>query len=1289
MTKKKNYWLLILLAIVTIQKTSAQVVAQCNDTTVFLQRVSASAFSVSINPSEIDDGSSSPLGIRLYSLDTSTFRWEPFAGIDDQGFNTVILTVTDSAGNMATCTSTVTVLLPASPPPQAGCQNITLQLDSSGKANVRPSDIDNGSFSADGIQRLTISDSAFTCSDVGTRNDTLTVLDNNGNTASCISVITVEDTVRPKALCYDTTVVFLDQTGHLFLIPDMIDDSSYDACGIQQLSLNLNLLSCANLGDNTVTLTVTDNNGNTSTCNSIVRVKDFTPPQAYCSNITKILNSNGTTTITPGEVNNGSFDACSGVTLTLNKTNFDCNDIGDNKVILTATDSKGNVAVCISNVTIQNLLPPVAICRNINLRLDKNGKATIIPDEIDNGSHAVCGIRNIEVDKTEFTYADIGSSAVTLTVTDNSGNSETCTATVTVSAQDSIMGRVFRMSNTPVFTTNNFTYIERDANNDIWAGTSGSGVYIYDNGNWEVVSNQFGMSGFIVRAMRRQPHSEGDSIYIGMSKSSPCLGQVGGIYAYANKNNYIRKLPTQNGLHSLVVRSLDFNKETGENWAGCSPDICIGNNGGLSAQQNGAYIALNEGMPPHENGDRFVTALTSDTNGIVYAAVGRSCGNTCIAPYIIKRSSIGVGGFMGTYTGTNTPLPLTTSSSSLAIRALFADSRNRLWVGGELNGIGVLDSSGWHFLNNPAIPYPSGKIVNFDAITEGPDRTIYFGTSEGLLLFKGDDVTDITNWRLIYLKGVDVPTQGPGLQNIGAIRIDTSSNFWMATREGVFYQKNPVVYNITANITKTRLSKRPFKGIEVRAFNGNAQVGNMVTTNDNGEFRAINSQLQNQGNGPFTLKFKYIHNSSDTTDRDFEAVLLGYIPSQQTIDDVLIPARLLRQIREIRNTMLTPDSSFKVFGLGVIVGDTFVIHRKVYNLNALSSKIDSLNNNPIDALDAAYVTENLGRAYLGLFASNELVNYEYEVAKLIPAALLNIVSSAFDIVAARGKLLEARGKLRTATRRDNEAEAFETERAIALDRIEEKLQENVGLKTMLFDVIPLALDQAKSGLDVAQALNSEFFSEDVVEGAKQTIDVLKTSIENLKPGFEAAGLESVNSSDFIKFMFDRVKDVLIDTGFVMLHKYYIEKTQEACIDNIVDKITNIPPVGTFDSAAVFTNNVVDEMRGLKDDILNTAEFTSQNTAQPSITESAFKLGGEIANTTPLTDKDFSFLNYQQYSAAIAREFVTALPLAALINAIFNAGNNFLSGEEALRGYITLMGKQGEVTNMAFNPIQNP
>ena len=121
------------------------------------------------------------------------------------------------------------------------------------------------------------------------------------------------------------------------------------------MSVSPNTFNCSNIGNNTVTLTVTDSSGNTDTCTATVTIQDVTPPDASCNNVTITIDAiTGLATITDlNTIYSGSGDTCSGVTLNLSQTVFSCSEIGDNTETLTITDASGNSSSCTTVITVE------------------------------------------------------------------------------------------------------------------------------------------------------------------------------------------------------------------------------------------------------------------------------------------------------------------------------------------------------------------------------------------------------------------------------------------------------------------------------------------------------------------------------------------------------------------------------------------------------------------------------------------------------------------------------------------------------------------------------------------------------------------------------------------------------------------------------------------------------------------------------------------------------------------------------------------------------------------------
>jgi hypothetical protein len=375
-----------------------------------------------ITPAQINNSSTDNCAIATYALDKTTFDCSNF------GTNTVTLTVTDVHGNAATTTAVITVQ--DNVPPVVITRNITVQLDATGAATITPAQINNGSTDNCAIATYALSKLAFDCSNVGANPVTLTVTDIHGNVSTSTAVVTVQDNVPPIAKAQNLTVQ-LDASGKATITPAQINNGSTDNCTISTYTLDKSAFTCSDFGPNTVTLTVTDVNGNASTATSTVTVQDNIKPTAIAQNITVQLDATGKVTITPSQVNNGSTDNCAIADYALDKTSFDCSNVGTNNVLLTVTDTHGNVSTASAVVTVQDNVPPVVLTKNITVYLS-GGNATITPAQIDNGSNDACGIKSMTLDKTTFDCSTQGAITITLTVTDNHGNVSTGTATVTV-----------------------------------------------------------------------------------------------------------------------------------------------------------------------------------------------------------------------------------------------------------------------------------------------------------------------------------------------------------------------------------------------------------------------------------------------------------------------------------------------------------------------------------------------------------------------------------------------------------------------------------------------------------------------------------------------------------------------------------------------------------------------------------------------------------------------------------------------------------------------------------------
>ncbi|SNR78363.1 T9SS type B sorting domain-containing protein [Lutibacter flavus] len=386
---------------------------------------------VKIAPKDIDNGSTDNcIALALgFKINNTQYFTEQTLDCSFIGENQIELIVRDGGGNKSSCFATVTVLETAAP--NVLVQNITIELDEDGAASIVVADIDNGSFDNCEIETLAIDITDFDCTNVGENAVSLTVTDVNGNSASADAIVTVEDNNTPTVITQNISVE-LDADGNATITPEEIDNGSTDNCEIASLALDITTFDCANIGENTVSLTVIDVNGNSTSENAVVTVEDNLAPTVITQNITVQLDADGNATISVDAINYGSFDNCEIESLVLDTTTFDCTNIGENNVILTVTDVNGNSASADAIVTVEDNSAPTVIAQNITVELDADGVANIVFADIDNGSLDNCGIDVMSINVSSFDCSSVGENIVTLSATDIHGNSANTSATVTI-----------------------------------------------------------------------------------------------------------------------------------------------------------------------------------------------------------------------------------------------------------------------------------------------------------------------------------------------------------------------------------------------------------------------------------------------------------------------------------------------------------------------------------------------------------------------------------------------------------------------------------------------------------------------------------------------------------------------------------------------------------------------------------------------------------------------------------------------------------------------------------------
>lgn len=427
-------------AALTVLDTIAPLVS-CQNASIYLNTSGIA----SLSAADLSAGSTDNCGVTDSFINVLGNAFSNFDCTSIFSPQTATLIVEDGQGNTATCLANVDVI--DSIPPIALCKTaIVAQLDTAGMVSLLPTALDSNSMDNCGIVEYLINNSnaiMYTCADLGMQTATLTVRDSSGQTATCTTSISIEDTIAPVVLCQAQNL-YLNSSGIVTIQSDsvLVFPATHDNCGIANSTFstgNSINYTCDSIGTRSVEVVVTDLNGNIATCTSSLNIVDTIAPTANCRPVAFVLHldSTGVGCMTPLDINNASTDLCSLDTMLINGVDsfcFNCTNLGANTVTLSVFDGSGNQSTCNTNVFVNDIISPTALCQDTTIYLNATGVATLFPADVDLGSSDNCAFSTSLNNQNSINYTclDVGINTVQLLVVDNSGNTSQCTANVTI-----------------------------------------------------------------------------------------------------------------------------------------------------------------------------------------------------------------------------------------------------------------------------------------------------------------------------------------------------------------------------------------------------------------------------------------------------------------------------------------------------------------------------------------------------------------------------------------------------------------------------------------------------------------------------------------------------------------------------------------------------------------------------------------------------------------------------------------------------------------------------------------
>lgn len=385
----------------------------------------------------------------------------------------------------------------------------------------------------------------FDCSNFGLNSVTLTI-NTPVTSINCTVEVTITDPHAAIPACMPATIE-LSAGGEATLTTTDIFAGGFDNCGIIYLeSVSPNKFNCTQLGTQSVTLNVNDGHGNQSSCNTTVAIEDNIKPKF-----------NGTCPSYPSPFNTDADECYASINFTTPSPTDNCsvtelkakiwdsnNNVVQNwttnpdgqfapdsyQIKWRAKDATGNKRTCATSFTVQDAQAPVAQCVASHAVQLSGGVGSITTADIDAGSSDNCSF-NLGLSKSSFDCNDRGTHTVTMTATDDAGNTHQCTSDIEIKGTTLSIDDVTKNEGNGAGFTFFFFKIERAANGCALqvayetidgSATLANSDYVYSGGTAYYPPGGSNIRYVICRGVKDFDYESDESFWVKMS--NPTVG---------------------------------------------------------------------------------------------------------------------------------------------------------------------------------------------------------------------------------------------------------------------------------------------------------------------------------------------------------------------------------------------------------------------------------------------------------------------------------------------------------------------------------------------------------------------------------------------------------------------------------------------------------------------------------------------------------------------------------------------------------------------------------------------
>jgi gliding motility-associated-like protein len=430
-----------------------------------------------------------------------TITQNPIVGTNvGVGTTNVVVTVTDANGNISTCNFNVVVTditgplitCPAS-------QNI---FNDPGTCDATIPDYTSSITVADNCTAtasIVITQSPIAGTIISgngtTQIVTITATDGNGNSSNCNFTITVTDNEDPQVSCPANQNVASNASCQYVLLDYTSMSTITDNCTasgsiiVTQSPIAGTTLS----GNQTITITADDGNGNTSSCTFDVTVTDNTLPTLVTCAPAQSGVVDATCNFAVGDYTSlvSATDNCTStnnLVITQNPIAGTLVGTGITNVVITITDQSGNAITCNVALTVTDNTSPVFS----NCPADIISCNPVITFTAPVGTDNCSGATTIQTDVTGLTSGStfpIGTTTITYTSTDAAGNISTCSFDVTVNATPTTADVGLDITMCDSATIANIVAVTPTSGTGQWNVLAGGGVVNDVNSNSTFISS--------------------------------------------------------------------------------------------------------------------------------------------------------------------------------------------------------------------------------------------------------------------------------------------------------------------------------------------------------------------------------------------------------------------------------------------------------------------------------------------------------------------------------------------------------------------------------------------------------------------------------------------------------------------------------------------------------------------------------------------------------------------------------------------------------------------------------